>query len=140
MAGGDEHTGVLSGAVAVDGRPGDAGDLQGVLGGDIHGAVSYTHLHLRGSGKQHDNSGQSAQRDILPCSLYRYPLFLPVPVSYTHLDVYKRQTAQSAVDIYREIIKDNIDYHILKQDFAIRSGLIQKEQLFTPEQMTEIYR
>ena len=25
-------------------------------------------------------------------------------------------TAQSAVDIYREIIKDNIDYHILKQD------------------------
>ena len=24
--------------------------------------------------------------------------------------------AQSAVDIYREIIKDNIDYHILKQD------------------------
>lgn len=37
MAGGDEHTGVLSGAVAVDGRPGDASDLQGVLGGDIHG-------------------------------------------------------------------------------------------------------
>ena len=37
MAGGNEHTGVLSGAVAVDGRPGDAGDLQGVLGGDIHG-------------------------------------------------------------------------------------------------------
>ena len=27
-----------------------------------------------------------------------------------------------------------------KQDFAIRSGLIQKERLFTPEQMTEIYR
>ena len=27
-----------------------------------------------------------------------------------------------------------------KQDFATRSGLIQKEQLFTPEQMTEIYR
>ena len=25
-------------------------------------------------------------------------------------------------------------------DFAIRSGLIQKEQLFTPEQLTEIYR
>ena len=27
-----------------------------------------------------------------------------------------------------------------KQDFATRSGLIQKERLFTPEQMTEIYR
>lgn len=27
-----------------------------------------------------------------------------------------------------------------KQDFATRSGLIQKEQLFSPEQMTEIYR
>ena len=26
--------------------------------------------------------------------------------------------AQSAVDIYREIIKDNIDYHILKQDMT----------------------
>ena len=39
--------------------------------------------HLRGSGKQHDNSGQSAQRDILPCSLYRYPLFLPVQIRRT---------------------------------------------------------
>ena len=29
---------------------------------------------------------------------------------------------------------------VRKQDFAIRSGLIQKERLFTPEQMTEIYR
>ena len=27
-----------------------------------------------------------------------------------------------------------------KQDFATRSGLIQKEQLFSPEQLTEIYR
>ena len=32
------------------------------------------------------------------------------------------------------------NYNGAKQDFAIRSGLIQKEQLFTPEQMTEIYR
>ncbi len=32
------------------------------------------------------------------------------------------------------------NYAGAKQDFAIRSGLIQKEQLFTPEQMTEIYR
>ena len=39
--------------------------------------------HLRGSGKQHDNSGQSAQRDILPCSLHRYPLFLPVQIRRT---------------------------------------------------------
>ena len=32
------------------------------------------------------------------------------------------------------------NYAGAKQDFAIRSGLIQKEQLFTPEQMTVIYR
>ena len=32
------------------------------------------------------------------------------------------------------------NYDEAKQDFAIRSGLIQKEQLFSPEQMTEIYR
>ena len=30
------------------------------------------------------------------------------------------------------------NYAGAKQDFAIRSGLIQKERLFTPEQMTEI--
>ena len=30
--------------------------------------------------------------------------------------------AQSAVDIYREIIKDNIDYHILKQDMKFDSS------------------
>ena len=35
---------------------------------------------LRGFGKQHDNSGQFAQRDFLPCSLHRYPLLLPVQV------------------------------------------------------------
>ena len=32
------------------------------------------------------------------------------------------------------------NYDGSKQDFAIRSGLIHKEQLFSPEQMTEIYR
>ena len=32
------------------------------------------------------------------------------------------------------------NYAGAKQDFAIPSGLIQKERLFTPEQMTEIYR
>ena len=32
------------------------------------------------------------------------------------------------------------NYDEAKQDFAIRSGLICKEQLFSPEQMTEIYR
>lgn len=32
------------------------------------------------------------------------------------------------------------NYDEAKQDFAIRSGLIHKEQLFSPEQMTEIYR
>ena len=36
--------------------------------------------HLRRTGEQHDNSGQPAQRDFLPCSLYRYPLFLPVQI------------------------------------------------------------
>ena len=32
------------------------------------------------------------------------------------------------------------DYDGAKQDFATRSGLIHMEQLFSPEQMTEIYR
>ena len=32
------------------------------------------------------------------------------------------------------------NYAGVKQDFAIRSGLIQKEQLFSTEQLTEIYR
>ena len=32
------------------------------------------------------------------------------------------------------------NYAGVKRDSAIRSGLIQKEQLFSPEQMTEIYR
>ena len=32
------------------------------------------------------------------------------------------------------------NYDGAKQDFATRSGLIQKEQLFSPEQMTEIHR
>lgn len=32
------------------------------------------------------------------------------------------------------------NYDAAKQDFAIRSGLIQKEQLFSTEQLTEIYR
>ena len=32
------------------------------------------------------------------------------------------------------------DYDAAKRDFATRSGLIQTEQLFSPEQLTEIYR
>ena len=32
------------------------------------------------------------------------------------------------------------DYDDAKQDFAIRSGLVHREQLFSPEQMAEIYR
>ena len=32
------------------------------------------------------------------------------------------------------------NYDKAKQDFATRSGLIQKEQLFSPEQLTEIFR
>ena len=32
------------------------------------------------------------------------------------------------------------NYDAAKQDFATRSGLIQKEQLFSPEQLTEIFR
>lgn len=34
--------------------------------------------------------------------------------------------AQSAVDIYREIIKDNIDYHILKQDMKSDTFLLRR--------------
>ena len=32
------------------------------------------------------------------------------------------------------------DYDAAKRDFATRSGLVQKEQLFSPEQLTEIFR
>ena len=32
------------------------------------------------------------------------------------------------------------NYDAAKQDFATRSGLVQKEQLFSPEQLTEIFR
>lgn len=32
------------------------------------------------------------------------------------------------------------NYAAAKQDFAIRSGLLQKEKLFTPEQLTAMYR
>lgn len=32
------------------------------------------------------------------------------------------------------------DFQSAKQDFAIRSGLISKAQLFSPEQLTELYR
>ena len=32
------------------------------------------------------------------------------------------------------------NYDAAKQDFATRSGLIQKEQLFSTEQLTEIFR
>ena len=32
------------------------------------------------------------------------------------------------------------DFQSAKQDFAVRSGLISKAQLFSPEQLTELYR
>ena len=32
------------------------------------------------------------------------------------------------------------DYAGAKQDFAIRSGAVTREQIFTPEQLTEVYR
>ena len=38
----------------------------------------------------------------------------------------KEAAAQSAVDIYREIIKDNIDYHILKQDMKFDSDRLDE--------------
>lgn len=31
-------------------------------------------------------------------------------------------------------------YAKAKQDFAVRSGLLERDQLYTPEQQTEIYR
>ena len=31
------------------------------------------------------------------------------------------------------------DYQAAKEDFAVRSGLVQKEALFTPEQLTAVY-
>ena len=38
----------------------------------------------------------------------------------------RKTAAQSAVDIYREIIKDNIDYHILKQDMKFDSDRLDE--------------
>ena len=32
------------------------------------------------------------------------------------------------------------DYASAKQDFAVRSGAVTREQIFTPEQLTEVYR
>ncbi|MFR0768328.1 MAG: hypothetical protein ACLSHO_00745 [Dysosmobacter sp.] len=32
------------------------------------------------------------------------------------------------------------DFQSAKQDFAVRSGLISKAQLFSPEELTELYR
>ena len=32
------------------------------------------------------------------------------------------------------------DYHAAKQDFAVRSGLISKAQLFSDEELSELYR
>lgn len=32
------------------------------------------------------------------------------------------------------------DFTVAKQDFAVRSGLISKAQLFSPEELTELYR
>ena len=34
----------------------------------------------------------------------------------------------------------NNDYKAVKQDFAVRAGLIQRNQLFSDEQLTEVYR
>jgi len=31
------------------------------------------------------------------------------------------------------------DFQSAKQDFAVRSGLISKAQLFSPEELTELY-
>ena len=39
--------------------------------------------HLCGFGRRNGLSGQPAQRDFFPCSLYRYPLFLPVQIRRT---------------------------------------------------------
>ena len=46
--------------------------------------------HLRGSGKQHDNSGQLAQRNFFPCSLHCYPLLFPVQIRRTgEVDIFR---------------------------------------------------
>ncbi len=41
---------------------------------------------------------------------------VPIPILSPNPSPCGEAAAQSAVEIYREIIKDNIDYHILKQD------------------------
>lgn len=39
--------------------------------------------HIRCPRKRHNNSGQSARRDIFSCCLYRYPLFFIVQIQRT---------------------------------------------------------
>ena len=48
--------------------------------------------------------------------------------------------AQSAVDIYREIIKDNIDYHILKQDIYNNQNTFTEWYRGTENEIPKEYR
>lgn len=51
-------------------------------------------------------------------------------------------TASSLTSAARcwQVLRANTAFNAAKQDFATRSGLIPKEQLFSPEQLTEIFR
>ena len=68
-------------------------------------------------------------------------------ITYRNEDINEPERV-AAKDMVYETVRNTAEYmHYFmenytgaKQDFAIRSGLIQKEQLFTPEQMIEIYR
>ena len=69
------------------------------------------------------------QRDTIPKDWYCYD-----PVSYTHLDVYKRQGHYYAPG------SGPNGYLSAKQDFCVRSGLMNQHRLFTNEQLAEVYR
>ena len=102
-----------------------------------------------------------------------------ISVSYTHLDVYKRQPLLRASDLKEEfrLLADfgcavlagrecendrgyqfvtwvwdfdrrgvshghyfEGNYHAAKEDFAVRSGLISRAQIFSADQLAELYR
>ncbi len=57
--------------------------------------------HLCGFSRRNGLSGQSAQRDFFPCSLYDYPLFLPVQIRRTgkiHFQCTLKHTRESPAE------------------------------------------
>ena len=64
-----------------------------------------------------------------PFHSYPFPLTPPLGAGSGYAAGTERKgsgSTESAVEIYREIIKDNIDYHILKQDMKFDSDRLDE--------------